>query len=79
MNIKQIVIESLRNIGVDVSLETNEFDDINLNNYIMDSIQFASFIIELEDKLNIELPYESLSSESLNSLHGFCELIHNLL
>ena len=78
METREKVLQCLKNVGVNTELETVDENDINLNEYIFDSIQFASFVVELEDDLSIELPYESLSSDSLNSLNGFSKMIDEL-
>lgn len=79
MNTKQVIIQSLKNIGVEVDVDLKNSSDLNLNEYIVDSIQFATFIVELEDNLHIELPYEYLSSDIMSSLDGFCRLIDELI
>ena len=75
---KQKIIQCLKNIGIEPELDEECIGDINLNNCLEDSIQFASFIIEVEDTLGIELPYELLSAEKLESLEGFCSLLSKL-
>ena len=74
---KSTILECLKNVGIDVEYE-HKLEDLNLNDYLNDSIQFASFIIEIEDALGIEMPYEYLASDKLESLNGFCELIKTL-
>lgn len=78
MDIKQIIIEALISLGVDITPESQEKEDLDLTEYITDSIQFAGFIIELEDELGIELPYDYLSNENMRSLNQFTRLIAEL-
>ena len=55
-------------------------EDIDLRDFIEDSIQFVSAVVEIENQFDIELHDELLSPESLASINGFCtslwELIH---
>ena len=51
---------------------------MDLTEYILDSIQFISFIVELERELNIEFPDELLLYDNIRSLNGFISLIENL-
>ena len=54
-------------------------DDINLREQIQDSIQYISFIVTLEQELNIEIPDEMLSIEALDSFNGFCKRLDEIL
>ena len=54
-------------------------DDIDLHDYIADSMQYVYFIVELEKKLGIELPDEVLLYDNLTSLNGFSNFIEKLL
>lgn len=54
--------------GIDADIE----DDINLHNYILDSLQYITFIVELEQTLDIEIPDDMLNYENLLSLNAFC-------
>ena len=55
-------------------------EDIDLRDFIEDSIQFVSAVVEIENQFDIELHDELLSPESLAPINGFCtslwELIH---
>ena len=64
-------------MGIIVSMDS-EFEDVDLTEYILDSMQFISFITELEQELNIELPNEYLLYENIRSLNGFISLIENI-
>lgn len=59
--------------------EVNENDDIDLHEYIADSMQYVYFIVKLEKKLGIELPDEALLYDNLTSLNGFSHFIVKLL
>ena len=71
------IITVFQNMGIMVSMES-ESEDVDLTEYILDSMQFISFIVELERELNIEFPDEFLLYENIRSLNGFINLISNL-
>ena len=54
-------------------------DDIGLREYIADSLQFISFIVEIENSLNIEFPDEILLFDKIASLNGFSNAIKSIL
>lgn len=45
--------------------------DVDLRDYIEDSIQFISAVVEIENQLEIELPDELLAYDCLASFHAF--------
>lgn len=69
MELKTKIIECLENIGIEVDRQTE--DDIDLREYINDSLIFISVIIELEKMLDIEIPDEMLLLENFASLNSF--------
>ena len=71
------IITVFQNMGIIVSMDS-EFEDVDLTEYILDSMQFISFITELEQELNIELPNEYLLYENIRSLNGVISLIENI-
>ncbi len=76
MDIKQIIIQSLREVS---SFIETEGDDFDMREYIYDSISFISFIVEIENNLGIYFPDEMLDFENLTSFNGFAELIDSLI
>ena len=54
-------------------------EDLDLREYIEDSIQFISAVVEIENQWDIELHDELLSPESLASVNGFCKSLWELL
>ena len=54
-------------------------DDVNLNDYDVDSISFISFIVEVEKEFDIEIPDGYLYVEILQSLNGFVNLVEQLV
>ena len=56
----------------------NSGEDADLRNIIVDSFQFISFIMAIEDELNIEIPDELLVYDNLASASGFTEMLNTL-
>ena len=52
--------------------------DIDLRDYIADSLQFMTIIIAIEEKLEIEIPPELLLYDNLISLNAFCEALDEI-
>lgn len=76
MNTKQAIKNIMEEIGVDVSdIGT---DDVDLNEYIVDSLMFINFIVEIEDTFSIDLPDEYLDVDVLKSFDAFSTLIEEL-
>lgn len=71
MEMKQIVLNSLTKAGI--NLIVSDGADIDLREYIQDSLVFISFIVELEENLGIEIPYEMLTYDSFSSLDEVCQ------
>ena len=76
-NNKNDVIEVLNELGI----ETEDIgeNDVDLTEFIVESIMFISFIVELEDKLGIEIPEELLDINSIKSLNTFSTILEELL
>ena len=75
--IKNDVIEVLNELGI----ETEDIgeNDVDLTEFIVESIMFIRFIVELEDKLGIEIPEELLDINSIKSLNTFSTILEELL
>ena len=74
MEIKKQILSILSEMGNCIDLDSEQ-DDVNLELYIVDSLQFISFILEIEGFFEIEIPDEFINMNSLNSLNSFSELI----
>ena len=72
------IVDIIADMGVMV-VRNNEEDDINLQEYIVDSLQFISFILELERTFDIEFPDEMLLYESIQSLNGLASMVELLV
>lgn len=73
--IHEKVILELQKLGIIL----DSMEDVNLNDYIDDSLQFISFIVQVEQAFDIVFPDEELLLNSLYSLNGFCELIKEII
>ena len=66
------LMDSLLNIGIIVD---KEFSELSLDEVIEDSLTFISFIIEIEEKMNIEVPDEYLQQGVLKTFADVEEMI----
>ena len=74
--IKQQVIACMENIGICV-FSTDE--NFRIDDYIIDSIMFVSFIIELEQTFEIEISDAYLNIQRLETLDDVCEMVSRCL
>ena len=51
--------------------------DFKLSDYIVDSIQFISFIVSLEENLNVTIPDEFLTPKILKSAKGLANMLES--
>lgn len=75
-----VIIKALEDVGVATDFNIQDLNreefDINLQEYITESILFITFIIKIEETLGIELPDDILLYESISSIKAFaCNLI----
>lgn len=63
---------------IDIFFEDNN-EDVNITNYIDDSIQFITMIVKLEETFNIEIPEELLLFENFESLNDIVLIIEDLI
>lgn len=80
-DIRSKAIDTLGKIGALIpDIDSVIDEDINIQDYIFDSLQFITFIVELENMIGTEIPDELLNYENLVSLNAFCtslELVYN--
>ena len=76
LNIRNAIIESLDEIGIVIEDDEKDFD---LQEYIVDSLQFISLVVTIEQKLNIEMPENLLLYERMKSFNGYCEAIREIV
>lgn len=75
MDYRKGIIILLQDEGIALSHQDN---DVDLREYITNSIQFISFIVDIEEKFEITMPDEYLSYESLSSLYAFAGIVEDL-
>jgi acyl carrier protein len=78
MDVREKILEILDTNGIWVDADIAE-DDIDLREYIVDSFQFISFIVEIEKEFNMEFPEEFLLFDKIASLNGFSNIIKSIL
>ncbi len=76
--IRERLINTLQNVDIFIDDDFND-DDIDIRNYITSSIQFISFIVEIERDFNIEIPDEMLVIDNFSSLNELTEKISDLI
>ena len=82
MDIKNMIFNTMDSIGIyidDISNDIQQHEDIDLREYVLDSIQFISLIVEIEKNLEIEIPDELLFYDKLSSLNAFIQMISDLV
>lgn len=71
---KETILSILQEAGNSIdNLDPNENVDLRL--YIIDSMQFISFIISVEERFDIEFPDEMLLMENIESLDNFAGIV----
>lgn len=76
-NIRNELFEILNEMGI--FCNDNSEDDIDLRDYIVDSILFVGFIVEIETKLGVELNDIFLSYDNLQSMNGFIKMLEEFV
>lgn len=78
MNIREKLLDILDANGIFVDRAKIE-EDLDLREYVTDSLQYMSFIVEIERELKIEFPDEVLLFDNIASLNGFSTIIESVL
>ena len=73
--IKKTVLDSLDGLGLSISGE----EDFCLSEFISDSLQFISFVFEIETQLGMEMPTEFLNLEKMSSFESYCSMLYDYL
>ena len=73
-NIKKQIFEIFDENGIYIEPDDTG-EDIDLREYLVVSIQYVYFIVELEERLGVELPDEILIYDNLASLNGFVNMV----
>ena len=69
------MIALLRDEGIEIEYDGQ---DLDLREYIADSVQFITFIVDIESKFEIEIPDDYLLYDSISSLHSFAQIVRSL-
>ena len=72
---KEKIISALEESGV---LIDGSIEEANINQYFDDSIQFMTFLVNLENIFEIEFPNELLVFENFDNINNICEMIQEL-
>lgn len=75
--IKRHIFNILDEFGIYVSSYDMK-KDIDLREYLVDSLQFIYFIVEFEDRLSISIPDDILTYDSISSINGFTNMMAEL-
>lgn len=78
MDIRQNLIDVIKENGFSIE-GLDKSVDIDLREYIVDSVQFIAFIISVENKFEIEIPDEYLLYENIASLNSFTGIVSSCL
>jgi acyl carrier protein len=78
MSIREKIFDVLEANGIYVE-NGKDSEDLDLREYIADSIQFINFIVELERELDIEFPDEALLFDNIVSLNGFVTILESIV
>ena len=80
MDVREKLLNILEDSGIFIDRDNIQSEnDIDLREYITDSIQFISFIVEIEKELNMEFPDEYLLYDKIASLNGFSAIIESFI
>ena len=75
MKYREQICEVLEDMGIYIS--DDEVEDFSLQTYILDSIQFISLIVNLEDKIGFAFPDELLQYDSIGSVSNLSQIIES--
>ena len=72
LEIRNKIVQALNNVGLFFTIE--ELEENTIGELLPDSITYISFIVELEQAFDIEIPDEYLIPEKISSLEGIINL-----
>ena len=75
--IEECVINAFNNVGIFMTLE--EIHDAAIDEIIEDSLTYISFLVELEENFDVEIPDEYLLSERLSTFDSIITMLEDLL
>ena len=72
--IKKNIFDILEESGIYID-ESEKQEDLDLIEFLIDSIQYVYLIVELENHLGIELPDEVILYDNFLSINGFANMV----
>ncbi len=78
MNSLQIIEEKLAEIAEENGILVDDYD-LNLIEYIPDSITFITFIVTIEERFDIEMPDDFMLIETLGSIKELAMIIDDII
>ena len=78
MNSLQIIEEKLAEIAEENGILVDDYD-LNLIEYIPDSITFITFIATIEERFDIEMPDDFMLIETLGSIKELAMIIDDII
>ncbi len=79
MSVGEKMCELLNGLGYHTTYEELQKDDIDLRDFIADSLEYVSLIVEIENAFEIDLPDEFLDFDVLASLNGIINAVEGLV
>lgn len=76
------IVSSFENIGISLECDNINYlldNDLNLQDYIFDSLTFITLIISIEEIFEIELPDNISYYDSMSSLKSFMQLLETII
>lgn len=77
---KDLIFCVLSDLGINFTeCEKDSCNEININDYIYDSLELITFAILLEEKTGLELTDEILNKNNLSSVENFSKILESLM
>jgi len=78
MNINELR-ETLISIFEEMGIIVDAEEDFDIQEYIIDSVVYMSFIVSMEQKLGCEIPDEFLVVSKMGSFYAYCDSLLELI
>lgn len=73
------VRKTLISIFEELGIIIEEEEDFDIQEYIVDSLVYMSFIVNMEQRFGIEIPDDFLLISKMNSFNAYCEILLTLI
>lgn len=74
---RNTILRILEDLGIYIGEEERQ-SDFDLSSLFVDSVQFITFVLELEKQVGIELPDNFLLLEQYRSFYALCDALANI-